>query len=135
MAMEAGPYVGGVLTLAYFLGFAIRMPLSSKLYKESFYSLCLGMMTASAYPYYYRRHYIEQVEETYWFLRAAIAKHPQFSEPDSDNVNKNFGNSRMNNSGDYDAEEEIDYDKKLTVTGGDVEGTAKELKARFKESY
>ena len=132
MASEAMPYVGGVLTLAYFVGFAVRMPLSSKLYKESVYSLCLGMMTACSYPYYYRRHYIQQVEETYWFLRAAIAKHPHMAEPDSDNVNKNFGMSRMNNSGEFDSEEEIDYDKSLRVTGGDAEGTRKEMKSRMK---
>ena len=133
--MEAAPYIGGVLTFAYFIGFAVRMPLSSKLYKESFYSLCLGMLTACGYPYYYRRHYIQQVEDTYWFLRAAIAKHPHMSEPDSDNVNKNFGQSRMNNSGDFDSDEEIEFDKTLTVTGGDAEGTRKELQMRMKEAY
>ena len=58
MASESMPYVGGVLTLAFFFGFALRAPMHLKLYKETAYSFALGMMTATAYPYYFRRLYI-----------------------------------------------------------------------------
>ena len=48
-----------------------------------------------------------------------MVKHPHMRTPDSDNVNKNFGMSRMNNSGDFESEEEIEEDRNMKLTGGD----------------
>ena len=79
-ASEQCPYIGGVLAVIYFVGFAIKTPLHNKLYKEVFYSLGLGMLTAIAYPYYYRRHYLKNIDEIYWYLQAAFEKHPEMKK-------------------------------------------------------
>ena len=51
--------------LVYFVGFVLKSPLSSKLYKETAYSLLLGGLTASIYPLYYRRIYLKTIDSIY----------------------------------------------------------------------
>ena len=68
-ALEEWPYVGGVLAFVYFIGFALRTPMHSKLVKEAGYSVLLGMGTAAAYPYYYKRIYMTNVCRVYDGLR------------------------------------------------------------------
>ena len=68
-AMEAWPYIGGVLSVVYFIGFALRTPMHSKLIKETGLSVLLGMSTAAAYPYYYKNIYMTNVCRVYDGLR------------------------------------------------------------------
>ena len=65
------------MAVIYFVGFAVRTPLHYKLYKETLYAFGLGMLTAMTYPYYYRRQYLKNVDEIYWYLQAAFEKHPE----------------------------------------------------------
>ena len=59
------PYVGAGFAFIYFIGFAVMTPLSSKLYKETFYALGMGMATAGLYPLYYRRLYLQTIDSIY----------------------------------------------------------------------
>ncbi len=75
-ALEAWPYVGGVLALGYFVGFAMFVPMHSKLLKETVISGLLGLTTAALFPYYYKRIYTTNVCTVYDDLRKAIKLNP-----------------------------------------------------------
>ena len=62
---EMLPYLGPAIGIFFFVGFAYWTPLSSKLYKETFYSLVMGTAVAIQVPLYYRRDYIRCVESIY----------------------------------------------------------------------
>mmetsp|Transcript_1321 Transcript_1321/g.1795 ORF Transcript_1321/g.1795 Transcript_1321/m.1795 type:complete len:117 (+) Transcript_1321:235-585(+) len=83
-ALEAWPYLGGVLALCYFVGFALKTPMHSKLLKESGLSLFLGFTSAAFYPYYYKRIYLTNVCTVYDDLRQAIKQNPALAKPDDD---------------------------------------------------
>ena len=46
MSLQSVPMFGGMIGLGVLFIFAIKTPLTSKLYKESFYSLLIGMLIA-----------------------------------------------------------------------------------------
>jgi hypothetical protein len=47
MAIQDIPLYGGIIGLGIFCVYAIRTPLTSKLYKESVYSMLIGMAIAA----------------------------------------------------------------------------------------
>ena len=107
--------------------------MSSKLYKESFYSLFLGMATGSIWMIYNRNKYLRDVNQVYWGLKLRFQKHPHLSsEPDSDDVIKNFGPSNWNDPNTESAEDlELHY---INVYEGTEEDLKNELKERIKEA-
>ena len=126
--MEGFPYLGGLFSLVYFIGFALKVPMHSRLVKESAISVVLGMATASLYPYYYKRVYVTNVVTVYNDLRKAIKLNPALAKPDSDTeINKNFGPSKWNTSqSGMDSEDDIEMDGKMGIMDGhaDDEGKA-----------
>ena len=105
-SLEAWPYIGGFSAIFFFIGFALKAPMSSKLYKESFYSLGLGMLLGSAYPYYYRNVYMTLVDDVYHKLKRRFEMNPQLAVVDNEqDVNKNFGISKWSDSNVEDEED------------------------------
>ena len=52
--LEAYPFCAAGVGFVFFLGFALKTHISSKLYKEAIYSLILGGAVAGIYPYQLR---------------------------------------------------------------------------------
>jgi Na+/melibiose symporter-like transporter len=77
--MEMLPYLGSAIGFCFFIGFALWTPLHSKLYKESLYSLGMGMAVAAQVPIYYRRDYIRTVESVYDQLIARFEMYPHLN--------------------------------------------------------
>lgn len=117
-AAEASPYLGLAFGFVFFVGFAYWTPLSSKLYKESALSLVLGMVSGATYPFYYRRKYLQQVDEVYADIRHRLQLFPHLNKPDTENAVKNFGNTRWNDE-DFESGEEIEMDEQISIFDGD----------------
>ena len=111
-ALEMWPYLGGVLFVGYFIGFALKTPMHSKLLKETGLAMLLGMGTASCYPYYYRNIYYTNICTVYDDLRLAIKLNPKLAKPDDDTtINKNFGPSKWNSKqSGMDSDDDIEFD-------------------------
>ena len=122
-ALEAFPYLGCALGVVYFFGFALVMPLHVNLVKESALSLLLGMVTAYAYPWYYKRIYLTNVCTVYDNLRLAIKLNPKLAKPDSDkDINKNFGPSKWNShDSGFEDEEDIEFEDQISIFDGSAE--------------
>ena len=56
--VQAIPYLGAVFAFGFFIVYAIKTPLTSNLYKETVYSMALGLGMASCVPLYYRKAYL-----------------------------------------------------------------------------
>lgn len=102
------PYAGAALALPILCVYAYRVPLTSKLYKEAFYSLAIGTGVSSLYPLHYRTIYYEKVSNAYANLKAKFEKFPEQAIPDGDNVAKNFGMTKWNDS-DVEGEDDLMY--------------------------
>ena len=96
--VQAIPYLGAVFAFGFFIAFAIKTPLTSNLYKETVYSLAMGLGLASTVPLYYRNIYLKRVGEAYDLLKMRFDKFPEQAIPDSENVVKNFGATRWNDA-------------------------------------
>lgn len=105
-------------------------PLSSKLYKESFYSLFLGMATAGIVPLYYRRIYTKTVDSIYVQLKDRFEKYPHLNKPDSDDSVKNFGLNKWNDTW-FEGEEDIESDEHINPMEGNEQVVKVLQKAEF----
>ena len=134
-ALEAWPYVGGVLALGYFIGFALAVPMHSKLLKETVMAGMLGLTTAALFPYYYKRIYTTNVCTVYDDLRKAIKLNPALAKPDDDTaITKNFGPSKWNTQeSGMDSDDEIELDNEMTVFDGHADDDGKLFRAQIKE--
>ena len=65
------------MSIFFFTYFAVKRPLSKKLYKEAFQSVFLGMIAASPTVYYYRSKYLDEVDIQYHALKKRFADHPE----------------------------------------------------------
>lgn len=63
------------------------------------------MAIAGQYPLYNRRCYLQNVGQAYDKLKLRFEMFPEQNIPDSENINKNFGNTRW---GDRDVEDDED---------------------------
>ena len=126
-SFETWPYLAGVLSIFYFVGFALKVPMHAKLYKETGYSAMLGLATACLYPYYYKRVYITNVETVYEDLRLAISRNPKLAKPDDTTaINKNFGPSKWNtNESGMDTDEDIEMDNSMSIFDGKADDDRK----------
>ena len=134
-SFEAWPYLAGVLSVFYFVGFALRTPMHSRLYKETGYSVLLALATASLYPYYYKNIYITNVETVYDDLRLAIKQNPALAKPDDDTaINKNFGPSKWNSDmSGMDSDDEIELDNQIGLFDGHADDDRKIVKSQILE--
>lgn len=128
--LEMAPYIGGIFGLVYFIGFAIKAPLSSKLYKESLYSLMMGMATAGTIPLYYRYHYTKTVNSIYNQLVERFEMYPHLEVPDSGDSIKNFGMNKWNDTW-FEGEDDIELDETINPFEGNVEVVKVLEKAEF----
>ena len=53
MALENYPLIAGLLAFGIWVGFALKTPIYSKLYKEAGYSLILGTGVSYSYAYWH----------------------------------------------------------------------------------
>ena len=68
------------------------------MYKETIYSMSMGLGMAATVPLYYRKIYLKRVGEAYDVLKLRFEKFPEQAVPDSENVIKNFGSTRWNDA-------------------------------------
>ena len=73
MALENYPLIAGVLAVGFWVGFALRTPVYSKLYKEFGYSLLLGTGVSYSYAYYHYLKYLSVVDESYRIVKLKFA--------------------------------------------------------------
>jgi len=91
-SFESIPYQGGFFALIFFVGFAIKSPISSKLYKETVLSLLMGGLCGSAFTICKRDQYHKKVSSVYWDMKHQIDENPKLGKIDDEReVVKNFG--------------------------------------------
>ena len=80
LALENYPLIAGVLAVGFWIGFAYRTPIYSKLYKEMGYSIVLGTGVSYSYAYFHYLKYLNVVDESYNIVRMRFAQNPQIVE-------------------------------------------------------
>ena len=95
MAMENYPLLAGILAFGFFVGFAYKTPIYSKLYKELGYSMVLGGTVGYGYAHYYKLKYLAVVDESYDIVKKRFEKNPELIDKvdhdSSPHHIKNFG--------------------------------------------
>lgn len=76
-SLETHQLLTAFATLGFFIGYAIRTPMHSKLYKELAKSLALGAGVTYSYPAYYRYKYHSIVEDSYEIVRQKFEANPK----------------------------------------------------------
>ena len=135
MALENYPLIAGVLAVGFWVGFAYRTPIYSKLYKEMGYSILLGTGVSYSYAYYHYLKYLNVVDESYNIVKMRFASNPQIVErenPDnSPNQIKNFGLSAWN---DNDTHDDYDLDENTQkIFQGTAEAETKSVRSELVE--
>ncbi len=77
-SIEVHPLMALVAASAFFVRYALRAPMTSKLYKEFGYSLLFGFATTYPYPYYYNQKYVDVIEECYDIVLDKFQQNPKF---------------------------------------------------------
>jgi hypothetical protein len=117
-----------IIGFAFLCGFAIRTPLTSKLYKEAGYSVLMGAGVSYTYVHYYKLKYLECVDSTYDKLKKHFAENPILNVIKDDNkILKNFGFHRFADTDEEDGIEEIE-----TPEPGIFEGDPNKEKDEYK---
>lgn len=78
----------------------------------------MGLGIAAYLPLYYRKIYMKRVGQAYDDLKLRFEQFPEQAVPDNDNIIKNFGATRWNDS-DYQNEEDLEDDNSIGVFDGD----------------
>ena len=117
--------IGVLSSLAFFVGFANRTPIHSKLYRELGYSVALGAMVSYAYAYRWYSKYIEVIDQSYDVVRERFADRPDVlergeAEGMSARVVKNFGLSAWNDP-DTDGDFAFDDANTPVMKGSEME--------------
>ncbi len=108
-SFEVMPVTTLIFGVIFFTGFAIRTPLTSKLYKELLYSMLMGAGISYGYVYQQKRIYNQKVEEIYDRLKGKFATNPILSTMKEDEqIIKNFGYSKWADHDDNEDEEDPD---------------------------
>lgn len=132
-ACESIPTVGAILGTILFIRYALISPIQSRLYVEAIKSLFYGCCMAGAWPAYAKLRYLEKVSEAYVMLKAKLDKHPELNRPDSDDVQKNFGQNIWADSMIED-EEDAHFEQTVHILDGTAEDERKAFWAeKFKE--
>ena len=80
VALEEYPMLSGILAFGFFVRFAYKTPVYSKLYKELGYSMAMGGAVGYSYAYYYYMKYIQVVDESYEVVKQKFANNPEMLE-------------------------------------------------------
>ena len=137
-ALEYYPVFTGMLSLAFFVGFALKTPLHKKLFKETGYSVCLGALFGYIPVYFSYQKYLTVVDESYAIVKQKFDMNPKLIEKveneDNSSVHiKNFGLSIWN---DHDTMDDFDMDaQKLDPFKGTGEDEAKEVRDKIRDRY
>ena len=124
----------GFFTPFIFIGFAYITPLTSKLYKELFYSVGISGGLCGAYIQYYRLNYLYEVDKQYDLLKDKFELNPQLALQQEDrDIIKNFGMNRYNYG---DEEEDIEFEEderelEMGIFDGTVEMEQEETRGRI----
>lgn len=95
--------------LIFFCIYAVRTPLTSKLYKELGYSVGLGAAVSYLYVWQQKRKYLSFVDEVYEKLKFKFATNPILSTiKEDEQIIKNFGLTKF---ADFDETDENDDDE------------------------
>lgn len=98
-----------ILGLVFFCGFAVRTPMTSKLYKELGYSVAMGAGLSYIYVWRQKRKYLEFVDEIYEKLKYKFATNPILSTMKEDEqIIKNFGLTKFADFDDTEDDEDPD---------------------------
>lgn len=113
--------------------------MTSKLYKELGYSILLGAACSYTYVYYYKRIYLNLVDEFYFKLKDKFDSNPILSTiKEDERIIKNFG---YNKHSDHDDEDEDDEEfeeqgfREMGIFEGDPEMEKNEYKERILEHF
>ena len=129
------PFATCAFGLVFFCIFAVRTPLTSKLYKELGYSLVLGGACSYSFVHYYKRIYLKHVDDVYEKLRDKFATNPVLSTIKEDQqIIKNFGFHKYNDQDDEDDDEDQMDElgmKEMGIFEGDPNEEKNEYKSRI----
>ena len=108
-SFETMPVATSVIGFGIFCWFAVRTPLSSKLYKELGYSMMIGLGISYGYVWWQKRAYLEYVDALYDKLKGRFATNPVMSTMKEDEtIIKNFGLTKYADFDDTDDDEDPD---------------------------
>lgn len=109
--------------------------MTSKLYKELGYSIILGGAFSYSYVYYYKRIYLNQVDEYYFQLRDKFATNPILATiKEDEQIIKNFGYNKFADRDDLDEDEDEQEElgfRELGLFEGDPNMEKNEYKDRI----
>lgn len=135
-SFEVMPVGTGIFGFLIFCGFAVKTPLTSKLYKELGYSIFLGAALTYSYVWYQKRIYLNQVDEVYDKLKNRFNDNPQLAAiKDDESIIKNFGLSKFADFDDSDDEEDPDIIPEPGVFEGDPSKESEEYKDRLIDHF
>ena len=121
------------------MGFAVKRPMTSKLYKELGYSILMGAGVSYTYIHYYKRIYLRHVDELYDELKHRFANNPMLaSMREDEQIIKNFGFSKWADRDDEDPDEEEAREMGLSEMGifeGDANSDREATKKRLLEIF
>ena len=101
----------------FFCGYAYRVPMASKLYKEGLKSIILGTGVGLSFVYWQKIKYNKCVDETYDFLKDKLLHNPTLAAMKEDQlIIKNFG---FHKYADPDTELEDIEEREMGIFEGD----------------
>lgn len=130
-SFEIMPVSTGILGFFIFCGFAVRTPLTSKLYKELAYSMLMGAGLSYTYVWKQKQKYHEYIDEIYDKLKGKFATNPILSTMKEDEqIIKNFG---YNKFADFDEQDEEDDGEGSMQEPGIFEGDPLKERDEYKQ--
>lgn len=130
------PFSTAFFGFLFFCGFAIRAPMTSKLYKELGYSVVMAGALSYVYVHQQKKKYLAKVDEIYEQLKYKFATNPILSTMKEDEqILKNFGYHKYADKDDQDDDGPFDEEelKEMGIFEGDVTKEKDEYKERLLE--
>jgi hypothetical protein len=127
-----------ILGAVFFVGFAIRTPLTSKLYKELGYSLIMGAGLSYTYVHQQKLKYHALIDDIYDKVKLKFASNPILSTMREDEqIIKNFGFTKFADFDDSDDDEDPDNEgmRELGIFEGDPTKEKDEYRQRVLDHF
>ena len=127
-----------ILGAVFFVGFAIRTPLTSKLYKELGYSLIMGASLSYTYVHQQKLKYHALIDDIYDKVKLKFASNPILSTMREDEqIIKNFGFTKFADFDDSDDDEDPDNEgmRELGIFEGDPTKEKDEYRQRVLDHF
>uniref|UniRef100_A0A7S3CK52 Uncharacterized protein n=1 Tax=Strombidium rassoulzadegani TaxID=1082188 RepID=A0A7S3CK52_9SPIT len=131
--------IAPLVSLGFFLAYALRVPVHQKLYKELAKSVVLGSTLSYSFVYYHYLNYIEVVDSCYELVKQKFKKDKRLQAlSENDDVRKltvkNFGFSPWRD-GDVDTEDDIDEFNQYIFEGTAEDETQERKEEMFMKIY